>query len=166
VRRIPFQKKIGACLDLLEFARKAEEGVLRHVGLRESVGYIASRMGWPLDDYSESLGPVVAETEVTSGYAPIAAGDARGVEQVGRGYVAGAELITLTFRAAVGEPESYERVSIEGSPPIEWRCPGGINGDVATCAITLNAIRSVLAAPPGLRTMADIHPVAYGAVSS
>ena len=39
---------------------------------------------------------------------------------------------------------------------------GGINGDIATCAITLNAIHSVLLANrPGLVTMADIPAVAY-----
>ncbi|HUT61045.1 MAG TPA: hypothetical protein VNA25_24625 [Phycisphaerae bacterium] len=33
-------------------------------------------------------------------------------------------------------------------------------GDVATCATTVNTIRAVLAAPPGLRTMADVPTVA------
>ena len=63
--------------------------------------------------------------------------------------------------AAVGEPESYERVLIEGEPAIDSRITGGINGDIATCAITLNVVRSVLMANPGLKTMADIPPVAF-----
>ena len=161
-RRVPFQKKIGAGLGLNEFELRRQEGVLRHVGLRESVGFIASRMGWSLDDYSESLEPVVAESDLSEGYAPISAGQARGVKQVGTGFSGGAERIVLTFVAAVGEKESYERVSIEGIPRLEWRCDGGINGNIATCAITLNAIRSLLAAEPGLRTMGDVHPVTFG----
>ncbi len=152
-RRIPFQKKIGAGLDLDEFERRKEQGVLRHVGLRESVGFIADRMGWRIDRYTESLEPVVGET-----------GLARGVLQIARGFQADTELITLTFRAAVGEPESYEEVRIEGEPPLRWRCEGGVHGDIATCAITLNAVRSVLRAQPGLRTMGDIEPVAFGPV--
>ena len=32
---------------------------------------------------------------------------------------------------------------------------------IATCAITLNAVRSVLNAAPGLKTMADIPSVAF-----
>ena len=72
-----------------------------------------------------------------------------------------AEVITLTFLAAVGEPEAYDEVEIVGDPPIRSRIHGGVNGDVATCAVTLNCIRSVLSAKPGLRTMGDIAPVSW-----
>ncbi len=156
VRRIPFQQKIGAGLTLKEFEAKHKAGTLRHVGLPESVDFIAARLGWRLDRVTESLEPVIAEREVTTGYKPIAKGMARGVFQVGRGFAGGNEVITLTFRAAVGEPESYEEIQIEGDPPLRSRIAGGINGDIATCAVTLNAVRSILAVGPGLKTMADL----------
>jgi hypothetical protein len=35
-----------------------------------------------------------------------------------------------------------------------------VHGDIATTAITLNTVRSLLAAPPGLHTMATL-PVTY-----
>jgi 2,4-diaminopentanoate dehydrogenase len=161
VRRIPFQQKIGAGLTLEEFDLKKQERSLRHVGLPESVDFIASQMGWTLDRNIETLEPVVAETDVKTGYKPISAGMARGVHQVGRGYVGDNEVITLTFRAAVGEPESYEEVKITGVPSIQSRIAGGVNGDIATCAVTLNTVRSVLAARPGLQTMATIPPVGF-----
>lgn len=161
VRRIPFQQKIGAGLSLDAFAAKKAEGTLRHVGLPESVDFIAHQMGWALDRNTESLEPVVADQEVTTGYRPISAGMARGVHQVGRGYVADREVITLTFRAAVGEPEAYEETKITGVPNIQSRIAGGVNGDIATCAVTLNTVRSVLAAQPGLHTMATIPPVGF-----
>jgi hypothetical protein len=161
VRRIPFQQKIGAGLTLDEFAVKKKERTLRHVGLPESVDFIASQMGWTLDRNTETLEPVVAEEDVSTGYKPISAGMARGVHQVGRGYVGDKEVITLTFRAAVGEAESYEEVKITGVPSIQSRIPGGVNGDIATCAVTLNTVRSVLAARPGLHTMATIPPVGF-----
>ena len=84
-----------------------------------------------------------------------------GVYQTGRGFVGETEVITLTFRAAVGEPESYEQIEIEGDPPLKSRIAGGINGDTATCAITLNTIPSIQKAAPGLKTMADIPPIAF-----
>ena len=84
-----------------------------------------------------------------------------GVHQVGRGFVGECEVITLNFMAAVGKPESYDQVHIDGEPVIHSRIAGGVNGDIATCAITLNAIRSVLASSPGLKTMADIPPIAF-----
>jgi 4-hydroxy-tetrahydrodipicolinate reductase len=166
VRRIPFQQKIGAGLTRAEFDAKHKAGTLRHVGLPESVDFIAAQLGWQLDRVTESLEPVIADREVTSGYKPIAKGMARGVFQVGRGFVGGNEVITLTFRAAVGEPESYEEIQIEGDPPFRSRIAGGINGDIATCAVTLNAVRSILAVGPGLKTMADLPAPSWFATSA
>jgi 4-hydroxy-tetrahydrodipicolinate reductase len=163
VRRIPFQQKIGAGLTLEQFRQKEAAGTLRHVGLPESLDMIAARIGWRLDRKTEGLEPVMATEDVNTGYTPIRKGMARGVEQTGRGYLAGKEVLTLHFRAAVGEPESYDRVRIEGEPEIDSRIAGGVNGDIATCAITLNAIRSILASSPGLKTMCDIPVVAYSA---
>lgn len=162
-RRIPFQQKIGAGLTLEQFGEKVKAGTLRHVGLTESIQMIASRMGWTLDRTTESLEPVVADKEITVGYTPIKPGMARGVEQIGRGFVDGTEVITLEFLAAVGEAESYDRVEITGEPNIESTIQGGVNGDIATCAITVNALRSIVGAEPGLRTMIDIPAVAYTA---
>ena len=161
VRRVPFQQKIGAGLTLEEFEVKKTAGTLRHVGLTESADFIAQRLGWKLDRRVETLEPVIAESQIDSGYKPIAKGMARGVHQVGRGFVGDKEVITLNFIAAVGEPESYDQVHIDGDPPIQSRIAGGVNGDIATCAIMLNAVRSILQAAPGLKTMADIPPIAF-----
>ena len=57
--------------------------------------------------------------------------------------------------------EAYDQVQIEGEPPIQSKISGGVNGDIATCAITLNAVRSVLQMSPGLKTMANISPIAF-----
>ncbi len=161
VRRIPFQQKIGASLTLEEFEAKKKDGTLRHVGLPESVDFIADRLGWKLDRNVETLEPVIADEDINTGYKPISKGMACGVQQVGSGFVGDREVITLNFRAAVGEPESYDQVRIDGEPVIQSRIAGGVNGDIATCAITLNAVRSVLEASPGLKTMGDIPPVAF-----
>jgi hypothetical protein len=161
VRRIPFQQKIGAGLTLEQFEAKRKAGTIRHVGLPESIDFIAERLGWRLDEKTESLELVIAESQIDTGYKPIAKGMACGVQQVGRGFAGGREVITLNFKAAVGEPESYDQVHIDGEPEIKSRIAGGVTGDVATCAIALNAVRSILQAGPGLKTMAQIPPIAY-----
>ncbi|MFH0794903.1 MAG: dihydrodipicolinate reductase [bacterium] len=155
-RRIPFQQKIGAGLTLAQFRAKVAEGTLRHVGLPESLDMIAHSMNWKLTRKSESLRPVVAKHTITSGYKKIARGMACGVEQIGRGYVGGREVIQLRFRAAVGEKDSHDTVEIIGTPTIHSSIAGGLNGDVATCAITVNAVRAITQAKPGLRTMLDL----------
>ncbi len=158
-RRIPFQQKIGAGLSLTEFQKKIEDGSLRHVGLTESVHLIASKLGWELDKTEDIIEPVIAEKEIKTDSLTIKAGDALGVQQIGRGEKDGKELIRLVFRASIGEPNPRDRIIIDGVPRIDSTIKDGMNGDIATCAITVNAISSIVKAKPGLRTMADIEPV-------
>ncbi|MHC4843777.1 MAG: NAD(P)H-dependent amine dehydrogenase family protein, partial [Planctomycetota bacterium] len=150
VRRVPFQQKIGAALTLEEFETKKNNSTLRHVGLPESVDFIASRLGWKLDRKVETIEPVIASKDIQTGYKPISKGMVCGVHQVGKGFVGDREVVTLNFRAAVGEGESYDQIEIDGEPNIQSRIAGGVNGDIATCAITLNVARSVLEASAGL----------------
>ena len=160
-RRIPFQKKIGAGLTLEEFNQKIQDGSLRHVGLTESMQMIAHRMGWKLDKTEDIISPVIALKKTTTPAMTIKKGDATGVRQVGNGYVNGEIKIKLVFQATVGEKKSYDEVVIKGTPDIRSVIEGGVNGDVATCAITLNTIPQLLRAAPGLKTMVDIPPVSF-----
>ncbi|MHC1727093.1 MAG: dihydrodipicolinate reductase [Syntrophobacteraceae bacterium] len=156
-RRLPFQKKIGAALSLDEFQAKADQGVLRHVGLTESLHMIATKLGWKLDRTEDQISPIIAEKQLRTEFLTIESGQAAGVSQMGRGFRNGEEVISLIFRAAVGEPDSHERIQITGTPDIDMTIANGVNGDVATCAIIANAVPVVINAKPGLRTMADIE---------
>jgi hypothetical protein len=160
-RRIPFQKKIGAGLTLEQFERKKEEGTLRHVGLIESVQLIASRMGWELSKTEDILVPVITDREIITDVMRIPVGYAAGVQQIGKGYVGNEDKIILVFRASVGEPNPYDSIEIKGTPTIKSIIEGGVNGDVATCAITINALKQIIKTQPGLRTMADISMVSF-----
>lgn len=158
-RRIPFQKKIGAGLTLEQFDQKIADGSLRHVGLTESMHLIAAKLGWKLDHTEDNISPIVAEQDVKTEYLDIKKGMALGVQQIGRAVAGDQELIRMVFRAAIGEPETKDRIIIDGSPAIDSCIKGGVNGDVATCAILINSIPVTVNARPGLRTMADIEPV-------
>lgn len=160
-RRIPFQRKIGAGLNLDAFEAKKKEGTLRHVGLTESIHMIANRMNWKLNKTEDIIQPVVAEETIETPAMTIEKGQAMGVRQVGRGYQDGEVKIELIFQAAVGEAESYDEILIEGSPNIHSKISGGVNGDIATSAITINTIPRVLESSPGLKTMTDISPVSF-----
>jgi hypothetical protein len=155
-RRVPFQRKIGAGLTLKEFEARVADGSLRHVGLPESLQFVAAALGRTLDHTEEQLRPVTADRVIESGYLPILPGMACGVEQVGLGFAAGQELVRLEFRAAVGEAHPCDQVAIDGVPPIVATIEGGVNGDIATCAVALNVLPVVAAAPGGLQTMLDL----------
>lgn len=157
-RRGPFQRKIGAGLDEAEFRRRAADGEIRHVGLTESARMIAAGLGWPLDDFTETIEPIMASRAIDTGHVSVAAGQVAGVRQAGAGAVAGRQVITLEFRAAVGLGESWDAVSIDGVPPVEVRITGGVQGDLGTAAVVVNAIPRVAAAAPGLVTMKDLPP--------
>jgi hypothetical protein len=160
-RRLPFQTKIGAGLSPEAFEAKRREGTLRHVGLAQSMAMIAARMGWEIDKMEDELTPILAERRIETGAMSIQPGMAAGVQQIGRAFSRGIERITLVFRAAIGEPDPEDTVEITGTPCIRSTVKGGVNGDVATCAITLNAIPRLLAAGPGLHTMTDVPLVSY-----
>lgn len=160
-RRLPFQRKIGAGLDESEFKNKEQNGTLRHVGLSESVYMIARALNWKLEQVTETLEAVLAEEHISSEFTEIQKGSPSGVEQIGRGFIAGKEKITLIFRAAVGEMESYDKVEMIGIPTFSSTISGGINGDTATSAITVNTITSIVKVEPGLKTMLDIPVPSY-----
>lgn len=155
-RRAPFQQKIGAGLGIDAFRKKEATGELRHVGLQESVYLLANSIGLELDKVTESLNPVIAESEVASEVIKVKKGDARGVEQIAYGYKDDECKIKMHFKAAIGEPKSFDKVTIKGVPNFSSEIEGGINGDIATCAITINCINSILKAPAGLQTMATV----------
>ena len=158
-RRLPFQKKIGAGLSVAAFRDKVAAGEVRHVGLAESVSMIADAMGWQLDSITDEIAAVIALHDVASEHLAVAQGQVCGLEQIGVGRQGERVRVRLELRAALGAPESYDEVAIEGSPSLVSRVVGGIPGDVATASVAVNAIPRVLAAPPGLVTMKDLPPV-------
>jgi len=160
-RRLPFQKKIGAGLTLDAFREKESQGTLRHVGLQESVHLLANSIGIQLDKVTEDLQPVISFENISTEHIHINTGDARGVEQIAYGYLNGDCKIKMHFKAAIGEERSFDKITIKGTPSFISEIDGGINGDIATCAITINSINSILKASPGLRTMADIGVPGY-----
>lgn len=155
-RRKPFQVKIGAGLSLEGFEARRRSGTLRHVGLAESIHHVAHGLGWRLDDIDEVVQPVVAEQVRESAGVTVAAGQAAGVEQIGRGFIGGMEKIILIFRAAIGEPDPADTIVVEGDPPLRSTIPGGVPGDVSTVAVLLNTAAVIGDAPPGLRTMSEL----------
>ena len=158
LRRLPFQRKIGAGLTPEEFARKAEAGDVRHVGLAESIGLLAAAMGWTLDEITDEIEPVIVDEPVASDQVQVAAGQVAGVRQIGTGSENGRVRVRLEFVARIGEPESFDEVHVEGVPSLHSRIEGGIPGDVATASMVVNSIPRVLTAPPGLVTMKDLPP--------
>lgn len=162
VRRIPFQKKIGVGLTDDQFAAKVADGSLRHVGLGESLHFIAHYVGLPVDRWEEDIVAVKATRDMVSGVGTVSRGRVAGVRQVARGYHDERVTVHMEFQAAIGQLDPFDRVVIEGDPKLDVVIPGGVHGDTATCAIVLNALPRILKAAPGLHTMATIPLIVHG----
>jgi 4-hydroxy-tetrahydrodipicolinate reductase len=144
-RRGPLRKKIGEGLTVADWQARAKEGLIGHVGLRESVTLIAHGLRWPLERVDERLEPVVAED-----------GHCLGLHQEARGIVDGKERIVLDLSMVVGAKDPHDRVVLTADPPIDARLEGGVHGDRGTIGTIVNALCRLRSAPRGLVTVADV----------
>ena len=159
-RRLPLQKKIGAGMSVEEFRAKVKEGVIKHVGLPESVAMVADSLGLAVDEITESIEPKVAAERVQTEYLTVEAGQAAGVHQIARGLSAGKELVHLELQMYVGAKDPADTLALSGHPNISLVIPGGSHGDIATASVVANTIPVILDAPAGLRTARDL-PIGF-----
>src|SRR5438874_631735 len=159
-RRLPLQKKIGAGMSVDEFRAKVTEGVIKHVGLPESVAMVADSLGLAIDEITETIEPKVATERVQTEYLTVEEGQAAGVHQIARGLSAGKELIYMELQMYVGAKDPADTITLTGHPNITLTIPGGSHGDIATASVAVNSIPVILDAPAGLRTAKDL-PIGF-----
>ena len=160
-RRGPLQRKVGAGLTPAEFEARVKSGLVRHVGLPESLHMLATRLGWQLDKMDDSIAAVLADSAISTEFVEVAAGQVAGVRQIARGFIGGREVLNLELQMYVGAAEPRDSVAIDGDPPVQMTIAGGLHGDIATAAIVLNAAASVMRAAPGLASMAEVPLVHF-----
>jgi 4-hydroxy-tetrahydrodipicolinate reductase len=161
LRRLPFQRKIGAGLKKEDFEKQKAHQQIRHVGLTESIHMIAHGFGWELDQTDDEVFPILAERPVESSSIRVAVGEVKGMRQLGRGLRNGKELITLEMVMTLGQDNPRDVIEIEGTPNVRLVFEGGIHGDIATAAVVVNSIPQLPRLSPGLRTMLDMPPVHF-----
>lgn len=153
IRRLPFQKKIGATLAPAQFEALVRTKAVRHVGLTESVSMLADALGFKVDRITDEIQPKIAAERIKSDFLTVEPGRVCGIVQDGVGYRKGEPVISLHMEAYLGAPETYDEVRLEGSPNLRVRAIGGYHGDIATASILVNSLPKVIDAPPGLHTM-------------
>jgi len=160
-RRGPLQHKIGAGMTSAAFEAGVRTGTIRHVGLPESLHMLATSLGWHLDRSEDTIAPVLAEQQITTEFVAIEPGQVAGVQQIARGFIGEREVLRLELPMYVGAPDPQDSIEIDGDPPVRTTIAGGLHGDVATAALVVNAIPSVLRAGPGLASMAEVPLVHF-----
>ena len=161
-RRLPLQRKIGAGMEPDAFRAAVAEGRLGHVGLSESAHMLARAFGWRLTGLDERIEPICAEAPTATAEGVVEEGRVLGIHQTAVARAGGEIVVSLTLDMAIGIGPARDHVRLVGTPDLELEVPGGLHGDTATAAIVVNAIPRVLAAPPGLTTMAELAPPTPG----
>jgi hypothetical protein len=152
-RREALQRKVGAGLTEDEFHRLAQQKKIRHVGLVDSLVFIADALGWNLERIEEEIAPVLSPKEVRTEYVTVKRDAVAGVRQIARGRHGKHEVLRLDLQMSVGAPVPRDEIEIDGDPPLHLVMHGGTPGDIATPAILVNMIPRLLEAKPGLHTM-------------
>ncbi|HHW18350.1 MAG TPA: NADP-binding protein [Firmicutes bacterium] len=144
-----------------EFKKGLKTGeIVGHVGFQQSARLIGRAVGWEIDEVVEEREPIITRVERKTKYAHVMPGDVAGCRHTARAYSGGREVIFLEHPQQIcPEAEGIETgdyITIDGDPPVNLSIKPEIPGGIGTIAIAVNMIPLVLAAPPGLLTMADL----------
>jgi 4-hydroxy-tetrahydrodipicolinate reductase len=151
-RRAALRRKMGTGASLADFEQGAERGEIGHVGLAHSAALVAeSCLALAEYEVDEEIEPLVADEDG----AELAAGQVAGVHQVARVFAEEREVVRLELTFAIGAEEPRDEIVLDADPPVRVVVPGGIDGDVATAQLVLNAVPAVVERR-GLLTVLDL----------
>jgi 2,4-diaminopentanoate dehydrogenase len=152
-RREALQRKVGVGLSAAQFTQLAKDKKIRHVGLTESLVFLADALGWNLESVDESIAPVIADKPITTQYFTAKPGTVAGVRQIATGLWQGREVLRLELQMYAGAVDPRDEIEIVGAPPLKLVLQGGVAGDLATPALLVNSLPLLVEARPGLHTM-------------
>ena len=155
-RRLPLQRKVGASLTPEKFAEQEKTGRFGHIGMRESVALVGRAVGFDLDSIEQTLEPVLATQAHQTPHLLVEPGQVAGIHNVGYGKNNGDVVVELDLSMYVGAPDPRDEVILSGNPNVHLKLEGGVPGDQATAAMLVNTVVQVVAAEPGLKTVADL----------
>lgn len=142
--------KSGRGLTAEEFDSQLAARKVGHKGLDSSARLIARGLEWPHKDVVLTIKPILEDGKAIGARhkAKLSAGDGR--------------TITLEFTMAWQMEEPFDRISIEGTPPLTVEIKGGYPIDDGSAAHVVAAIRHAASLSPGFYRPTDL-PLRFGA---
>jgi 4-hydroxy-tetrahydrodipicolinate reductase len=155
-RRAALRRKMGVGLTEDAFQAAYDRGEIGHVGLRQSASLVAQSC-FDAHAYEVEEDDIVAlvADEDQDGPVPVQRGEVVGVQQVGRAYADGREIVRLELTLQVGAEDPRDEIVLDAQPPLRVLVPGGIAGDLATAHAIVNAVHAVVERQ-GLLTVLDL----------
>ncbi len=151
----------GVGLTLDSFNEKLIKDELSgHVGFIESTYMIAKALGLEVQDFEQSMSPIVTNVDRKSPYGFAKAGDVAGVDMRSFAKLSNQTNINMIHPQQI-EPElegisTGDYIKIKGTPEINLSNVPEVEGGIGTIAICVNMIPHVINSKPGLKTMIDL----------
>ena len=165
-RRVPLQTKAGMGMDPDEFRTLADTFKIGHVGLVESVAYLAGHLGLKITQVEESLEPVTSTAPFSWQGQDFAAGRTIGFEHQawawGEGGSAQDAPLKMYLRMSYNQEDPRDRIVLTGNPPIDLTIRPCTGGDAATAAILVHLAAQTPTAKPGLNLPHDLGLLPQG----
>lgn len=151
----------GVGTTLEDFEKGLKDGdIVGHVGFVESMHMIAYALGWKLDKIEQQRKPIMANEQRRGEHITVEAGMVAGCNHTAKGYINGEPVIVLEhpqqIQPSAAGIDTGDYIDVEGVPSISLGIKPEIPGGIGTIALAVNMIGPVLAASPGLTTMADL----------
>lgn len=134
--------------------------IVGHVGFKESIHLLTKTLGWKLDRIEETRFPIISNVYRETAHVKVEPGQVAGCKHTAVGYVNGVPKIELIHPQQVLPQlegiETGDYIDIKGKPDIHLAIKPEIPGGLGTMAMAVNMIPQVLAARPGLLSMAEL----------
>lgn len=159
--RAMVRQRIGAGLNIDQFQSHVARGMVRHIGLTESIHMLADGLDLRIERFTESIDPIIASEWIQLPHITVAPGQIAGIRQTAQGWLHGREVLSLIWQTAVGATNTYDVIRIDATPPVDVLMRGGLHSDQAAAALIVHGIPRLLNAPPGLTTVLELPPIHY-----
>jgi 4-hydroxy-tetrahydrodipicolinate reductase len=150
---------VGLTPEAFETAQR-DGTVTGHLGFPESISMIAASLGCGIDRIEQVIEPIVSDVRRETAFLTVEPGCVAGTRQTAVAYRDGKAFITLVHpqqvRPELGGVETGDSIEIFGQPSLRLAGSPEIPGGKGTVAIAVNMIPRILAAAPGLYTMAEL----------
>jgi 4-hydroxy-tetrahydrodipicolinate reductase len=143
------------------FSQGLEDGrVVGHIGFPQSIHMIAAALGWEIEYVEEHREPIVARVARETPFVRVEPGQVAGCLHQARAYRRGQPVIELIHpqqvRPELEQVQTGDYIEIRGTPDVRLSGSPEIPGGQGTIGLAVNAIPRVLAAAPGLYSMAEL----------
>lgn len=150
---------VGTSVEAFEAGLQSGD-IVGHVGFRESIQLMAKALGWELERIEETRAPIISTVYRETAHVKVEPGQVAGCRHTAIGYVQGEPKIELIHPQQILPQlegvETGDYIDITGTPDLHLAIKPEIPGGLGTMAMAVNMIPQVLAARPGLLSMAEL----------